>query len=455
MIARTPERAAAALALLLGLWGLNRQPAFLEDVAAFRALAAAPARPAAPRSGSWRERPGGSPAPALPRAIAVSSLPPAPAPLPAPRRAEPSSGPLVRLRLPRTPQVRLQLPRAPLVSVHLPADLDSPPAYASDAIVPLVYRLGPDAPDADPLLPLPLQNGPFLNLSAPPPPDLPADAAAANAPATAANADRSASPLAAPDPTPAAIAARSFETAAPSTRPPPRLLLGAWVFHRPDGKHGEAPLGGSQSALLLRYRPDPLAERPLMLHARLLAAHDSPSGGRETDNGQTGSRPLFQATQATAGLGWVAVPTLNGTLIAERWVKVGNGSRNAFALRAYGGYGEGWGPTPAGNPWPHWSLYGEAAVVGARRRDLFAAAEARAGYGFALGDDTRLMATAALWTMMQRDDHTRYRLEAGPSLGLDTRIGDLPLHLRLDYRTPLATTNTGSSGLTLTVAAGL
>lgn len=388
MAALTPERAALWGALSLALWGALQLPTFLADVAAFRVHVTGLARAAHAR----------------------------------PQAAPAHAGPAVPLRLPNLPPQPLRLPDA----------ADAPPAYSSDSVVPLVYQPEPDdpvRPDTDPPPVLPAGMGP------PPPPPRPG-AAAAGAAATGA------APMAGVP----AILADLPPGAGDSVRSAPRLLIGAYVFHRPEPRQGAgagAP-GGSQSALLLRYRPAPLAERPLMLTVRLLAAHDWPPGDPS----------VFRSTQATAGLGWLLLPEVGGTLTAERWIRTDRDSRSAFALRAHGGYGEGWGPDTPGEPWPHWSLYGEAAVVGARRRDLYAAAEARAGYGFALGH-ARLMLTAGLWGAAQKDDRLRHRLEAGPGLGLDTHLGETPLHLRLDYRTALSATRAGDGGLTLTVSAGL
>lgn len=233
-----------------------------------------------------------------------------------------------------------------------------------------------------------------------------------------------------------------------------RFSLQAYTFLRADAGRpsaqafGTTAPGQSQSALLFQARPDPFARRPLLLVGRLLAAHQG-----------TGESPLLRSAQATAGVGWLAVPAINGTVVAERWVRLGDGSRSAWALRAHGGYGEGYGPSAAETAgetasWLHWSVYGETAVIGAHRRDLYAGGEARAGYGYALGPKVRATLTGALWAQAQHDDRTRHRIEAGPSLGLEATLGQVPLHLRLDYRIAVSATRAAGSGATLTVAAG-
>ena len=221
----------------------------------------------------------------------------------------------------------------------------------------------------------------------------------------------------------------------------------AYAFLRKDtgsAAFGTAAPGQSQSALLLQVRPDPLARRPLLLVGRLLTAH---RGNRAPD--------FRHSTQATAGVGWVGAPAVHGTVVAERWVRVGADSRNAWALRAHGGHGAGFGPAAGESLWQHWSVYAETAVIGTRRRDLYAGGEARAGIGHALGPQTRATLTGALWAQVQHDDVTRHRVEAGPSLGVETMLGALPVQMRLDYRLALAAPRAAAGSLSFTLATGL
>lgn len=449
MVALTPERTALLALAALGLWTAHQLPVFEADVAAFRAAAN---RAAANTTATEKASP---------------AAPPAPVPL-----VSPLASPLAE-----------------------PEGLEEPPHPGGAAVLPLVYRLEPDDP---PVLPPPV---PVVPLTLPPemarPPSTeqpqlqqsaafdpaPPDAISTAYAALAAGEDEAAlahfrqaleaapsGPLAADMGYALLRLGRRREAAqalghaltlgAPTleaqrqwrqdyARLTGRFSAETYVFLREENPAVStvpaslAPLGQSQSALALHFRPDPLAERPLLATARLLAAHN-PSDGI----------PERQTLQATAGLGWNLLPAANATLVGERWIKLGSQSRNAWALRLHGGGGQGYGPLAGERGWPLWSLYGEAALVGLNRRDLFAGSEARAGYGLSLGGQTRITATAALWGTVQHDDATRHRLEAGPSLGLETRVGEIPLHLRLDYRLPLSARPETDPGFAFTIFIG-
>lgn len=229
-----------------------------------------------------------------------------------------------------------------------------------------------------------------------------------------------------------------------------RFSFHSYAFFRLNELQGEttpfsiAAPGQSQSAIVARYVPDPLASQPPVFIGRLLTAYRG-----------DGTSPLLDTAQATLGLGWIFAPPVQGTLVAERWVRVGRLARNSWALRAYGGYGEGYGPAGDGSiRWLHWSAFGEAAIVGLRRRDLFAGGELRAGYGRLIGPNARATFTAALWGLAQHDGRPSHRLEAGPSLGLEADLGQTALHLRLDYRIAVSAEPASGNSLALTLAAG-
>lgn len=442
MLFRTPGRTFLTVLALTAAYALHLRPAIQADAAAFRTMLADFLRPG------------------------TSRLPPA-APLVLP--PEGSGGPPAR-------------------DSHRPGPPPEPPYIRfGAALQPLVYRV---EPDEDPVLPPEeaLQDSlagaavreeadrPFLPLPSPRPPLAAAAYAALGTGAYAAAASLFEQALNdAPSGQLAADlaytrlrlgqrrdAARAFEAALRLGAATPeagalwrqearrltnRVSLQAYTFLREDSgapaDFGVAAPGQSQSALLLEVRPDPLAERPAVVVGRLMAAH----------HGRSGS-PVRRSMQATAGIGWVAAPAVGGTVVVERWVRLGKESRNAWALRLHGGHGESYGPA-AGEPvWPHWSVYGEVAVIGARRRDLYAGGEARAGWGYALGARARASLTAALWGQFQHDDVTRHRVEAGPSLGLDATVGTLPVQLRLDYRFALNAPHAAGSGATFTLAAG-
>lgn len=438
MLFRTPGRTFLTVLTLTAAYALHLRPAVLEDAAAFRTALA-----------NFTDSPASSPSPAAPLTLPPDVLAGAPAP--------------DALR-PEPPYARFGVALQPLIFRDEPGE---EPALPPEDLLP------------EDLVDTAVQGGadlPFLHLSNPLPP--PAEAAYAALEAGALDAaadlfeqalDHAASGQLAADLAYTRLrlgqrreAARAFEAALRLGAATPeagalwqqearrlndRVSLQAYTFLREGSgapaAFGVAAPGQSQSALLLQVRPDPLAEHPLIFVGRLLAAHHGPSDS-----------PFRRSTQATAGVGWVAVPALGGTMVAERWFRMGEDSRNAWALRLHGGHGEGYGPVAGEALWPHWSVYGEAAVIGTRRRDLYAGGEARAGWGYALGPQARATLTAALWGQIQHDDITRHRVEAGPSLGLDATLGALPVQMRLDYRLTLDAAHAAGSSTTFTLAAG-
>lgn len=464
MLFRTPGRAALTVLALAAALSLHLRPAFEADAAAFRAALSSVKPPAPP--------PASASAPAMlvsanPTKVSDSADPfasPAPEPAfarlgaavqPLVYRVEPGEEPLVPEAAP---------PEAVVEAAHHPNQHPNPHPLPGHY---LPIRWEEDAPTATPPMPPPshpeelaraayaaFEAGAFGTaahlfeqaLSARPSAQLAADLAYTRLRLGQRREAASAFQLALTlgSATPEAGALWQQE----ASRLNDRISAQAYTFLREDtGRPASPPFGTgtpgqSQSALLLQIRPDPLARQPLLLVGRMLAAHHGP-----------GASPVLHSLQATAGLGWLAVPAINGTVVAERWIKLGNGARGAWALRAHGGYGEGYGPAAGESLWLHWSVFGESAVIGAQRRDLYAGAEARAGYGLAVSARTRATLTAALWAQVQQDDATRHRLEAGPSLGLETALGQRPLHLRLDYRFALSPARV-ASGATLTAATG-
>lgn len=473
MLFRTPSRAALTVLALAAALSLHLRPAFEADVAAFRA-ALSSVKPPAPPSASDSPAPPPASAPAMlvsarPTKVSDSADPfasPAPEPAfarlgaavqPLVYRVEPGEDPLVPEAAP---------PEAVVEADHHPSQHPNPYPLPGHF---LPIRWEEDAATASPPMPPQSQAHPHelaraayaaleagalgtaahlfeQALSARPSAQLAADLAYTRLRLGQRREAASAFQLALTlgSATPEAGALWQQE----ASRLNDRISVQAYTFLREDGSRPSSPPfgtgtpGQSQSALLFQVRPDPLARQPLLLVGRMLAAHHGP-----------GASPVLHSLQATAGLGWLAVPAINGTVVAERWIKLGNGARGAWALRAHGGYGEGYGPAAGESLWLHWSMFGEGAVIGAQRRDLYAGAEARAGYGLAVSARTRATLTAALWGQVQQDNATRHRLEAGPSLGLETALGQRPLHLRLDYRFALSPARV-ASGATLTVATG-
>lgn len=178
--------------------------------------------------------------------------------------------------------------------------------------------------------------------------------------------------------------------------------------------------------------------------------------------GQSGVRVLYRAadgvslsgrvsrtiggpdqTEAAAGIDWQPVASLPVHLTAERRIAIDHGGRNAFALGAAGGVYA----VPLA---PGWRLYGygEAGVVGARRRDLYADGAIRAGRALDLGDGRSLTLGVGAWGAAQ--PHAA-RLDAGPSAVLRLPIEHRTLALALDYRARIIGDARPYSGMALTV----
>ena len=208
----------------------------------------------------------------------------------------------------------------------------------------------------------------------------------------------------------------------------------AYVFGRESGlstASAEPVLGGGQSGAQLAYAVNPLARRPLSITARGSAANND-----------------AETAQLALGLKWQLLPGLS--LSGERLVPAGSAARSAWNLRLAGGtYAEQVQPN---GQVTEISTYAEAGIVGARRRDLYAAGTARIGRRIALGKTGALVPGLAAWGSVQKSDGTVARLEVGPSLQL--RLSrPAALSLTGDYRQVVAGNARPASGPALTVAA--
>jgi hypothetical protein len=127
-------------------------------------------------------------------------------------------------------------------------------------------------------------------------------------------------------------------------------------------------------------------------------------------------------------------------IAAERRQAVGGAGRSAFALLAHGGVSDL--PVAAGF---RLDAYGQAGVVGARSRDLFADGAAR--LTLPLDGKKRLALGAGAWAAAQPGVS---RVDVGPSATLR-----LPgASLSLDWRVRVAGNAGPASGPALTVATG-
>jgi hypothetical protein len=151
--------------------------------------------------------------------------------------------------------------------------------------------------------------------------------------------------------------------------------------------------------------------------------------------------PLRQraGAEAAAGVDWRPVPSLPVNLLAERRQRLGRDGRNAFALTLYGGASRNLSPRL------RLDLYGQAGVVGVRRRDLFADGSVRVARR--LGP---VELGAGAWGAAQPG---AARLDAGPSLSWRLPIRDTHLRLQADWRYRHAGEAAPRSGPALTLAA--
>jgi hypothetical protein len=214
----------------------------------------------------------------------------------------------------------------------------------------------------------------------------------------------------------------------PSLPPGPRRAgssrwsLSAWLLARDDaGGAALAPggtLGGSQVGARLTYA---------------LGNGFSLSGRAYL--------PLRQLSGAelAAGIDWHPIASLPLSLLAERRQRLGRTGRTAFALTLYGG------ASRSLTPRVRLDAYGQAGVVGVRRRDLFADGSLRLSRRVGpveLG--------AGAWGAAQPG---AARLDAGPSLSWRLPIPDANLRLQADWRFRIAGDAAPRSGPALTIAA--
>lgn len=210
--------------------------------------------------------------------------------------------------------------------------------------------------------------------------------------------------------------------------PLPRWSGSAWAFVRGGGRaRPVAPvgqIGGGQAGARALYRIDDAGR--LAAAARL-------------------SRTIGGPTQSEAAIGidWRPVRAIPLHVAIERRVALDRGGRDAWALGAAGGVYDV-------RLAEHWRLdgYGEAGVVGARRRDLYADGAIRIGRVLALGDGRSLTLGGCGWGAAQ--PHAA-RLDVGPSAVLRLPVERRTVAVALDYRARIAGAARPGSGAALTV----
>lgn len=209
---------------------------------------------------------------------------------------------------------------------------------------------------------------------------------------------------------------------------PSRWSASAWAFWRRGESSQLAAgglLGGSQAGARIGYRLNRDVDRPLSISARVYAPVDRPEG-----------------SEAALGLEWKPIAALPVRILAERRQAIGPEGRSAFALMAYGGIDD---VKLVGGV--RLQAYGQAGVVGARSRDLFADGVAAAE--FPVDRAGRLRIGAAVWGAAQPDIS---RIDVGPRLSLHIPVEGSNVRLSADWRMRVAGNASPASGPSLTLA---
>ena len=210
---------------------------------------------------------------------------------------------------------------------------------------------------------------------------------------------------------------------------PSRFSGSAWAFLRGGGRASAlspvGQIGGGQTGARLLYRIDK-AER-LAVAARVSRT----IGG-------------IHQTEAAIGLDWKPIDTLPVHLLLDRRIAIDKGGRNAWTLGAAGGVDDV-------RIAPGWRLdgYGEAGVVGARSRDLYADGAARIARAIDLGSGRSLAIGGGVWGAAQPG---AARLDAGPSVVLRAPVAGHVMAVALDWRERLVGDAKPGSGIALTIA---
>ena len=222
----------------------------------------------------------------------------------------------------------------------------------------------------------------------------------------------------------------------PSPAPPPALspaagrwALSAWLFWRDGGGRSSlasvGQLGGSQAGARVDFDLTPGASSRLTAYARATTALARP-----------------HAPEAAAGLSLQPSRNIPVSLAAERRLSLGAGGRDAFALLAVAGIG----PREIA---PDISIegYGQAGMVGLKRRDLFA--DGRLSLLRAVAP---LPVSAGVGLSGGAQPGIR-RLDVGPQVQARFRAGAQSFRLTAEWRERIAGNAAPGSGPALTLAA--
>ena len=207
-----------------------------------------------------------------------------------------------------------------------------------------------------------------------------------------------------------------------------RWAASFYAFVRPGGSRpglaGGGELGGSQAAARIAYRLNRSGPVRTALAVRSYAPlHD-------------------KGAEVAAGLDWHPWPKVPVRLSVERRVALDRAGRSAWSAYGAGGfYMERLDGALVLDG------YGQAGVVGARARDLFADGAVRAGHRVKLGP-VSLAGGAGLWGGAQPG---AARLDLGPRLGVTLPLAGHSFGLAVEGRFRVAGHARPGSGMALTL----
>jgi hypothetical protein len=211
----------------------------------------------------------------------------------------------------------------------------------------------------------------------------------------------------------------------------------------PELPRGAGEFGGSQSGAEMRWRLNGDRQRPLQIAASTFVGNTEKGGFRQ------------DSTQAVIGLRYKPFQAANIVIGADQLLKVGKQSRTALALRAMGDVGKNYDGPPDKNQWLHWHAGFDTALIGAKSRDIFASAEARAGFGFRVNDTTSLTPYVGINALHQQAGSAQTLVETGPGIWLRMRFSDTSrVDMRLAYRVNVAGNARTRDGVVAQVALG-
>lgn len=203
----------------------------------------------------------------------------------------------------------------------------------------------------------------------------------------------------------------------------------AWTFVREgSGNRSLAALGqlgGSQAGARVRWRINPGDQMRTAIYGRISSPLDDLGGA-----------------EVAVGAEWHPLPGKPVWVAAERRVAIGKQGRNAWSAYVAGGV---WKP---GLPM-NLTLdgYGQAGVVGAKKRDLFADGALRLSRPITSEQGPRV--GAGVWGAAQPGVA---RLDVGPHARVPLKVAKQPFSISADYRVRVAGDAAPGSGVAVTLA---